>query len=396
MGWLLLGAIALLGSLGHSSFAPLVAEGGASRTGDPVQQEENPVFKHFDHVAAPWLNPDAAEVKRDCLGCHDLDAPWRDVDVEALCAKCHYYHTATVPVFPAKQKEAREGRLGFGYESMEVFRHGEHGALTCRECHAPDSFREGEVLRSIPESATMVIRRGINECQRCHEAGSLDTLGRSLEARSGDSSELAADNFFSGLDDDPSMGPDSPDWPERLGSFLHSEHMLDPAASRSLSSLRADTEGCATCHAALLVETIQRSVPEELLPEAGCHECHVSVDGSPLSFGGPSEAIPSLSGGAFFHGDHLRTGVASRASAGVASADSHAQLEAQSCSTCHQVGGSDGGRDFACDLAQPEHSYGGCAKCHDTPAWQTQGHGEWSSCTDCHSFSGPAGDPKTD
>ncbi|MFT5461863.1 MAG: hypothetical protein ACI8QS_000735 [Planctomycetota bacterium] len=390
MGWLLLGAIPLLGSLGHSSFAPLFPGGSASEAGDPVGQDSNRPFLHYDHVAAPWLNPDLGEVERDCLGCHDLDAPWSDVNAKALCAKCHYQYTATVPEFPVDQKVATDGTLGFGYASMEVFLHGEHGTLTCRECHAPDSFRQGQILKSIPQSATMVIRRGINECQRCHETGSLETLGRPLEARSGDSAGLEADSFFSGLNGDPSMGPDA------LGAFIHGEHMLDPAASFSLSSLHADAEGCATCHAALLLETTQRSAPEELLPQAGCDECHVSVDDSALSFRGPSEALPSLSSGAFFHGDHLRTGVAGRVSAGVASADSHAQLEIQSCSVCHQVGGSDGGREFAFDLAQPEYSYLGCAQCHDTPAWQTQGHGEWTSCTDCHSFSGPTSDLRTD
>ncbi len=346
----------------------------SSRPEGPVSRP----FSHVSHVSDEWLR--GSENLRDCRGCHSYGADGTR-DPQSVCAECHFRGTFEIELPDGADPAFRKGLEPLREDNSPVFDHAEHGRLACRECHAPDSGRP-----VIPKF--MPVRRGAAVCARCHDKDAPREFLMSGGRKEGDP-PLASDKFFDRIDADASMGP------ERLGRFLHAEHLGDPGSCPRLEVLLAgsdESKSCLPCHEGI----VTAKTPDfhgGLFEPGRCGECHLSrgeAASATLATGvrdGKSRSLLTFS-----HADHVKAVTPRDPSK--ATAEGYERISDHACLACHAYGGT-GFADATGDyrfLRNPHpaaHEFEGCVTCHADAAWKPV-HERWSdedrACTKCHDF----------
>ena len=365
--------VVLLVVIGTKGTSPSVVRGSVN-----PPREDLP-FSHGYHVASSWMNLEVTEVSRDCRGCHDPKAPAQGL--EQTCIKCH-----TGGDFTTK------GRYRPLSPPTAGFAHGDHTALTCRECHAP---REAGTTpgQMLSPSRPIPIRRGIGECSRCHGPEGAEYVDPF--AFIDPENEPPPGSVQEALDRNPAMRC------EELGSFVHGEHMFDPGAVTSMAALLGDgaaDRGCLVCHGPL---RSSRELGTVFEPDA-CAWCHITEEQQrPVRFSA-NASLPSWTLGAFSHQDHLRPVDLPRAGPPRADESAFDRLADQGCAACHEHSQNEtsveqkAGSEFG--FSQDLPAYEGCAACHAVEYLQPSRHGDWGrkgadlandgsrGCAGCHTF----------
>jgi hypothetical protein len=358
-------ALVSLGCLvGVSAFASLSQRSSASRL-DPGGVRP---FIHLKHVPWVWADGTSPENRRDCRGCHVFDENGGR-DPQAACMECHLATDDNQSTFRASFAEGWETLDGYR-DPATTFRHHTHDALACRECHGV----EGPLA---PDP--MPIRRGSAKCTRCHgpEAEANPPEFEVLEGGSRLVPEVVRRQLLDELNGSPNMQPD------RLGPFLHSEHLADPEIAFDLQALagQGSKKGiCSSCHEPV-VHSGLAGLQEARFKREACGECHIGRAG-PLTFGSVFEPSVSLTAQTFSHADHLGFDPGST-NAALSSALGYARIEDEGCHACHQYDSKQ--RTF---LVSGSATHEGCRSCHTSTEWGVEKHGEWEAwgCAACHTF----------
>lgn len=354
-----------------------VESSASARLGQDLPDRTKPIpFKHSNHVADVWIRGVMPETLRDCRGCHVYDATGEVRDPQAVCNNCHIRSEQNQSTF--------EVLFDDGWETLEPLRGGNpfdhygHRGLACRECHRPTGKWDVD---------PMPVRPGFSDCLRCHSPGGPDfeyevVLGQDraeLDPREG--------GFTGLLNNDENMLPD------RLGPFLHSEHLIDLGAPAPLAELRnvgPDATTCTTCHSPVLTATVD-DLHAHRFRAMNCGQCHISSAG-PLEFETRIETGQSQAAGTFSHAAHL--GIGAARDAALASAASYDLIEDHGCLACH--GHDETARTFRFGPVRLSGSgalantHEGCVECHSGAEWSPGRHGDWDQqgCTGCHAFDG--------
>jgi len=368
-----------LGAIGAALTVGRSTQQTGGTAAPPVPRE---AFSHGAHVPSVWFyrgagkrgGPtdtahefDKQEVARDCRGCHDFgerndDGTMRRQPRSPLetCTSCHYGGVLVREVQPGFEVSLRAGR-----GSLSAFEHLDHDALACRECH--ESMNDDQEI-DLPG------RTGVPACVECHTEGGEDRRYEPFDNRTIDRSKIRS-GFLAWLNAEPSMqragrGPYPHD------AHLSAEELADPAA-------------CAACHGDVGTAKADDLHLHEYTA-AACAECHVQSDGAPIAVDRTVELRSSSAALTFSHADHLGTSATPKADA--ARRGAHTELQSTGCLACHEhsvepVRAPDGSAmppTFV--LRDDRKGYLGCMSCHDVPRFRAPNHGEWGSCTSCHSF----------
>ena len=352
----------------------------SSTVQEPAPTLDGKPFDHADHVQRWWFEYDPKsnadlegvdahvreEVPRDCRGCHDFGAKDANGNVTRApnspiesCYGCHYEGRLTLQPVAAGVERLEESRVG-----RHGFDHLDHGALACRECHAPTP---GAGL------ADLSGERGLATCARCHGEGGDSLAFDMLHEQELEEDKLRA-GFSSALDALLAARTDG------SGPFLHTDHM-------TVAQL-GESESCAACHdgtASLDVDALAQQV----FSDSSCGECH-GTEGSPVKVIRDLDDRASLAALTFSHADHLQETDPGDEYALLAAG--HANIQNQDCLACHvHPEGTIGGEMAATFLLMDERAgFEGCMTCHgDSPRYSAPGHEDvdaWGNCTDCHGF----------
>ncbi len=325
-------------------------------------------FIHLDHVPTVWANGSQPETLRDCRGCHQFgESSTRDP--QAACADCHIQAHENGNQFQVVFKE--------GWETLDplrtpnsMFQHYAHRELTCRECHQPESM--------IP-SDPMPIRRGSQECIRCHGPASA-SMPLELDGLLGEPKvqiRAASGKMVDLLNNSPAMAAGT------LGEFFHSEHLAGTSEAFSLAQLVAEApmEGrCTSCHEPIVKAGLD-GFQAKRFREDSCGQCHITESG-PMSFGTSIETAESQTSGTFSHADHLGFD-AGRHDARLSNEAGYKRIEESGCHACHEYDSE--ARSF---LVKDAAGHSDCRSCHAADGWKVEQHGEWQAwgCMQCHSF----------
>jgi hypothetical protein len=375
----------------------------------PQEPARGIAFSHRQHVPAVWFDGEREpETQRDCRGCHRFEPSGGASSPQQLCAACHYNLQQERAVLAPLPEPAFAADLSpYRTRTSAAFRHAEHAALACRECHAPEGVPGGGVR----EQDHLPIRTGPTECARCHDAEvdqrSIDgyqlVAGASLRYRTPAALQEAFAKGLNGgrLDTDRAAGQ-----PAR---FQHRDH--------ATPELLASGQTCLACHQDL----VDAAAGEQGLKKftlQGCGKCHRDEGGAALAVApGGNERRPSFAVGTFGHSDHLAAPAGARVE-GVRE-QAHQAIQRDGCVHCHRFAArpetaAQPARDFAfaalvaeggvvpsaggAQRAAGAQSYAGCGACHEGPRWRTQEglHGGWQRCTSCHVFGGDLSAMKTE
>jgi len=325
-------------------------------------------FEHRNHVPKVWADGSQQETLRDCRGCHVFEEH-RTRDPQAVCNNCHIRSATNESTFTVVFAE--------GWETLEPHRRGNpfdhygHRALACRECHEPEGY-----IAQDP----MPVKRGFDECVRCHgPSPGAEVSYEVVQGQDPVDPARARRGFLALLNEHENMRPD------RLGPFLHSEHLSEvdqPATlARLLSGQGGDTL-CTTCHAPIPDAGVEDLHAQRFRGDT-CGECHISSVG-PLEFAETLEVGVSRAASTFSHAQHSRFG--SQRDATLATAAGYERIEREGCHACHEY--DEAARTFVVKATAGTHE--GCLTCHAGARWEPAGHGDWEAqgCTACHAFDG--------
>ncbi|MFN0143493.1 MAG: cytochrome c3 family protein, partial [Mycobacterium sp.] len=329
-------------------------------------------FLHGNHVQLQWLDRTQAEVARDCRGCHRYVKGEPPRDPQQVCGDCH---------FPAGYQGTFEMQAAAGYEKdfaplraagSPEFTHVDHETMACRECHYPEGGRFAGENEALP------IRRGAGECDRCHGPKPTDTDFEAVAGRTIDKADLH-DRLIKHLNASPNMKAAAP------GAFRHVDHLTNPRASFALSDVGKAQDACSLCHRSV-AGAAARGLGGGLFEVEACGTCHRDAAG-PLAFTTAPQPASSRSAMTFAHRDHLTSG----RKPGVCDDAGYQLIADGACSACHAFDPihAPAGHEWLVQVAgsaEAAFEYEGCVVCHTLEEWRTDRHGEWDTCTKCHTF----------
>ncbi len=357
------GILLLCVSVGLSAIPPHNAVDSARR------------FTHRTHVSPYWYgtaaHPRDAEYARDCRGCHDYsEKPPRDP--RASCAACHFDQALDGSIdaqgsrWKVRVEQGQQAPAANSPGKEGEYRHQDHLALACRECHAPTDTTEEMHL---PDAASTGL------CMRCHDATAPAVLEKvvsdAVKPEPIDANGLQA-RLMTRLNSSPALKA------EGRGPFQHGDHLSGPELA---SSAR-----CTECHSDVPSSSAVDLRSHEFAPIA-CGKCHIASDAEMVRIVVAADTAPTAATSqtalTFEHRDHLRSSPSTELSRNCTDSGAH-DLSTNECLACHEHAPGGGSREFP--VRSDRKGYVGCITCHDVERFKTKDHGHWDGCVGCHDF----------